>query len=202
MTIVLYADSDLPRCLNTASKQDKRARKLAQLRSGIPVKRTARPNPQGFFSRTVFVTLKNGEEVVIQFRPDPLNIEPFKLARKVLGEVVPEVKLIEDDEELTRNKVWVYPLTRIPGETWLDGAAGNSEETRATTLRSLGRIFARGFIADNSELVVDSVLRPHLELLLASTDTQIGQLKDEVKELIAKLDQLKTLPLFIAHFDL
>jgi hypothetical protein len=147
------------------------------------------------------VTLQSGEDVVIQFRPEPLDIQPFQIARKALGEAVPEVKVIED-EDLARDNIWVYWMTCIPGKTWLDGARGKYSETRVTTVRSLGRLFAKGYIAHNSEAVVHSVIQPHLELLLASEDPRVRQFEGEVKKLIGKLDQLKSLPLFIAHFDL
>lgn len=202
MAIEITSDADLPNCLNTPSKQATKARQLAYLHSGIPAKKTRLPQPQGYFSRTVIVTLQNGEEVVIQFRPEPLNLEPFEVARKALGAaVVPDVKAIQDDE-LQRAGIGVYWMTCIPGRTWLDGARGSRAQTRVTTVRSLGRILSKGYVDDSSELVVERQLRHHLALLLSSDDAQIRRFHPVVRDLLAKLDQLKILPLFVAHFDL
>ncbi|KAL9079626.1 MAG: hypothetical protein Q9157_001511 [Trypethelium eluteriae] len=201
MTIEITSDADLPKCLNTPSKQTTQARRLAHLHSGIAAKKARGPRPQGFFSRTAIVTLQNGEDVVIQFRPEPLDLEPFQVARRVLGAVVPDVEVIQNTE-LECEGIWVYWMTCIPGKTWLDGARGKVSQTRITTVRSLGRILSRGYINDNSELVVNHKLYPHLELLLASEDTQISQFHGIARDLRGQLDQLKHLPLFIAHFDL
>lgn len=211
MTIEITSDADLPKCLNTPAKQTKKARQLAQSHSGSgnPAKSVRRPHPQGFFSRTVIVTLKDGEDVVKQFRPEQLDIKPFQVARKVLGPAVPEVRHIQD-EELEREGIWVYWLTCIPGSTWSEGARGRVSRTRVTTVRSLGRILAKGHvdvddssdINDNSAMVTERKLRPHLELILASEHPQIRQFHAVAEDLLGKLDQLKVLPLFVAHFDL
>ncbi|KAF2792725.1 hypothetical protein K505DRAFT_325968 [Melanomma pulvis-pyrius CBS 109.77] len=201
MVIEITSDADLPKCLNTVSKQAAKARQLAQSYSGIPAKKAQGPRPQGFFSRTMIVTLQNGEEVVIQFRPEPLDVEPFKVARRVLGPAVPDVKILQD-EELEREGIWTYWITCIPGKTWFDGARGKGPQTLVTTVQSLGRILSKGRIEGSSELVVDRKLRPHVELLLSSEDNQIRRFHGVARDLFGKLDQLKILPLFISHFDL
>ncbi|KAF1828993.1 hypothetical protein BDW02DRAFT_574389 [Decorospora gaudefroyi] len=201
MTIEITSDADLPKCLNTPSKQTTKARQLAHLHLGIPSKQARGPRPQGFFSRTVIVTLQDGKDIVIQFRPEPLDLEPFQVARRVLGAAVPDVKVIQD-EELECEGIWVYWMTCISGKTWLDGARGKVSQTRVTTLRSLGRILSKGHVDDSSGLVVDRKLHPHLERLLASEDPQIRRFHVVARDLIGKLDQLKNLPLFVAHFDL
>ncbi|KAF2796871.1 hypothetical protein K505DRAFT_400234 [Melanomma pulvis-pyrius CBS 109.77] len=188
MTVEITSDADMPKCLNTPSKQATKARQLAYLHSGIPAKKARGPRPQGFFSRTMIVTLQNGEDVVIQFRPEPLDLESFQVARRALGAIVPDVK--------------VYWIECIPGKTWLEGARGRVSQTRVTTVRSLGRILSKGYVGDSSALVVDRNLRPHLELLLASEDPQIRLFHAVARDLLGKLDQLKNLPLFVAHFDL
>lgn len=60
----------------------------------------------------MIVTLQNGEEVVIQFRPEVMDLEPFRIAREALGPVVPDIALLED-EELALNSIWAYRMTRI-----------------------------------------------------------------------------------------
>ncbi|KAL8861264.1 MAG: hypothetical protein Q9178_002480 [Gyalolechia marmorata] len=201
MAIVITSDIDLPERLNTSSKQIIKAQQLAYLHSGIPAKKARTSRPPGFFSRTVIVALQNEEEVVIQFRPEPLDLEPFEVARKVLGAAVPVVTEIQD-EELEHDGIWVYWMTCIPGKIWLDGARGKRAQTLVTTLGSLGRVLSKGYIGDSSELVVGRRLRPHLELLLSSKDPQIGQFHYVARDLFGQLDQLKILPLFVSHFDL
>ncbi|KAL8908650.1 MAG: hypothetical protein Q9171_005362 [Xanthocarpia ochracea] len=187
MAIVITSDTDLPECLDTSSKQTIKAQQLAHLHSGIPTKKARTSRPPGFFSRTVIVTLQNDEEVVIQFRPEPLDLEPFEVARKVLGAAVPGVTVIQD-EELEHDGIWVYWMTCIPGKTWLYGARGKRAQTLVTTLGSLGRVLSKGYIGDSSELVVGRRLRPHLALLLSSKDPQIGQFHYVARDLFGQLD--------------
>lgn len=204
MVIEITSDDDLPDCLNTASKQAKKARQLAHSHSGIPAKKAECPCLQGFFSRTVIVTLKNDEDVVIQFRPEPLDLEPFELARKVLGPVVPEIKQLQD-EELEGEAIWVYWMTRVPGKTWHEGVRGKDRRSVVTINRSLGRILSKGRIEgsnSSSELVINERVRPHLALLLSSEDDQIRPFHNIARDLLGKLDRLKILPLFVSHFDL
>lgn len=206
MVIEITSDDDLPDCLNTASKQAKKARQLAHSHSGIPAKNAQGASLQGFFSRTLIVTLQNNEEVVIQFRPEPLDLEPFDLARKVLGPVVPQIKQLQD-EELEGEAIWVYWMTRVPGKTWHEGVRGKGRKSVVTINRSLGRILSKGRIegssgSSSSELVLDQKVGPHLALLLSSEDDHIRPFHNLASYLLGKLDRLKILPLFISHFDL
>lgn len=63
------------------------------------------------------MTLQNGEELVIQFRPEPLDLESFEVACRVLGPVVPDIKLLRD-EELEGDGIWAYWMTRVRGRRW------------------------------------------------------------------------------------
>ncbi|KAL8942015.1 MAG: hypothetical protein Q9216_001905 [Gyalolechia sp. 2 TL-2023] len=201
MVVEITSDADLPESLNTSSKQTTKARQLAHLHTGIPTTKARTSQPPGFFSRPAIVTLENGEEVVIQFRPEPLDLEPFVLARKVLGAAVPLIEGIPD-EELEREGIRVYWITCILGKTWLHGSSGKRAQILVTTVRSLGRVLSKGYVADSSEMVVERKLRPHLALLLASQDPQITRFHHAARVLWDQLEQLKTLRLFIAHFDL
>lgn len=201
MVIEIISDGDMPPCLNTSSKQAKKARELAHAHTGIPARKAQGPQPQGFFSRTMIVTLNTGEEIVIQFRPEVLDLEPFKIARAALGSVVPEIGLLED-EELKQNGIWAYWMTRCPGKTWVEGIRGKDATALVTLNQSLGRILSRGFVEGKSELVVDKKIRPHLQLLLASQEDRIRPFHGLASELSQQLARLSSLPLFISHFDL
>lgn len=203
MAIAVESNKDLPTCLNTAQKQARKAKQLASAHSGVRAKKARGPGVQGFFSRTIIVTLQTGEEVVIQFRPEAMDIRPFKTARQALGPVVPDIKEL-DDEDLARHGIWAYWMTCIPGQTWVHGVRGRGPEAIVTINRSLGRIFARGHVEGNSSDndVVNRKLRLHLELLLCSEKSEVQPFKDIARELLGELDRLKRLPLFISHYDL
>ena len=201
MAIEITSDSDLPKSLDTPAKQKKKAAQLASSNAGIPAKKTRGVFPKGFFSRTVIVTLQNGEEIVIQFRPERLNIEPFELARKTLGPVVPEIKPLRDDD-LGQEGIWAYWMTCMPGKTWLEGIRGKSPASLVTINRSLGRVLSQGYVANNSSNVVEQRLRPHLNMILASENEKVRQFHSTAAQLLSNLDKLKMLPLFISHFDL
>lgn len=143
MVIEIISDADMPPCLNTPAKQAKKARELAQAHSGIPTRKAQGPGLQGFFSRTMIVTLQTGDELVVQFRPEVLDMEPFKLARAKLGSVVPDIGCLEDDE-LEQNRIWAYWMTRCPGKTWHEGVRGKDATALVTINRSLGRILFPG----------------------------------------------------------
>ncbi|KAH8772205.1 hypothetical protein BGZ57DRAFT_896052 [Hyaloscypha finlandica] len=187
--------------LNTEQKQAKKAKQLAQFHSGIPAKRAQGPRIQGCFSRTMLVTLQDSKEVVIQFRPEPLDIGPFKIARQALGQVVPDIELLKD-EELEREHIWAYWVNRIPGKIWFDCIRGGSPKVIITINKSLGRILSRGYVEGNIANVVDNTLRPHLEMLISTQNSEIQPFREVAQEFLGKLDQLKRLPLFISHFDL
>ncbi len=201
MLIEITSDDDMPECLNTSSKQAEKARDLALLYSPIPARWVEGPQLQGFFSRTMIVTLQNDHKIVIQFRHQPLETEPFITARKEFGPIVPEINLLED-QSLEFEGIWVYCMTYVPGKTWLEGATGKDPKTLVTFNRSLGRILSKGCVDGSSEEVVNTKLRPHLALLLSSEDNHIRQFRSVTSNLLGKLDGLKTLPLFVSHFDL
>ncbi len=201
MVISIDSNADMPKCLNTEAKQVKKAKQLAQLHSGVPAKKAQGPRVQGCFSRTMLVTLKDGKEVVIQFRPEPMNIVPFKIARQALGPIVPDIELVKD-EELENWGIWTYWMNRLPGKTWFEGIRGADPHARVTINKSLGAIFARGCIERSSADVIESTLRPHLETLVSTPKSEAQPFREVASDFLGMLDQLKRLPLFISHFDL
>jgi hypothetical protein len=64
------------------------------------------------FSKTVVVTLKDESKAVIPFRYEPLDIEPFLSARKLMADLVPTVKNLHD-EELEAAELWPVYLSYI-----------------------------------------------------------------------------------------
>ncbi|KAL4903325.1 hypothetical protein BDW74DRAFT_179744 [Aspergillus multicolor] len=197
----IITDKDLPAILNTPAKQPKRAKKLVAERLGVTVKRASRAPIQGMFSRTLFLELSDGREVVHQFRTDPLELASFNTAKEILGSVVPEVVVLES-EELRNEGVYAYSLTRVPGQTWLHGICGKGAEGRIAINKSLGKVFSKGFMATTSEDAVEENVRPHLEAILASEQDEIIAYRPHVQGFLDKLEDLEKLPLWIAHYDL
>jgi len=138
---------------------------------------------------------------VIQFRPEPLDIGPFKVARKALGEAVPDIEELQD-EGLASNGIWVYSMSCIPGQTWLNGARGKGSAARVTINKSLARILSKSYIDGSADQVVESQLKPRLNILLASAEPKIQPFHAAAKDMLQNIDQLKVLPLFLSHFDL
>ena len=93
-------------------------------------------------------------------------------------------------------------MNRVSGKTWTEGIRGGSPKVLVTINKSLGKILSRGYVEGNSADVVDSTLRPHLKMLVATQKSEVQPFREVAKEFLGKLDQLKRLPLFISHFDL
>ncbi|KAI0433368.1 hypothetical protein F5Y09DRAFT_329066 [Xylaria sp. FL1042] len=180
---LISSDKDLPKLLDTPTKQVKWAKKLAAEHLGSTAKRVDKPPMQGMFSRTLFLTLADGREVVLQFRTEPLELDAFKVARKALGSIA-------------------YSLTRLHGKMWIHGVAGKGTSGRIAINRSLGHIFSQGYLTGSSGEAVNDKIRPHLEAILESPLQEILPYRHRFEGFLDKLEQLKKLPLWVAHYDL
>ncbi|KAI0517354.1 hypothetical protein F5B22DRAFT_119286 [Xylaria bambusicola] len=198
---MVTADTDLPKLLDTPAKQVKWVKKLVAEHLKSAAKRIDKPPMQGMFSRTLFVTLADGREVVVQFRTEALDINAFKIAKAALGSFVPDAEAL-GNEELESARAWAYSLTLMPGKMWLRGVAGKGAEGRIAVNKSLGRVFSKGFLADNSCEAVETKLRPHLDAILASPLEDILPYKATVESFAKRLDEFAQLPLWVAHYDL
>ncbi|KAI1300447.1 hypothetical protein F5Y03DRAFT_228228 [Xylaria venustula] len=198
---MVTADTDLPKLLDTPAKQVKWVKKLVAEHLKSAAKRIDKPPMQGMFSRTLFVTLADGREVVVQFRTEPLDINAFKIAKAALGSFVPDAEAL-GNEKLESAGAWAYSLTLMPGKMWLRGVAGKGAEGRIAVNKSLGRVFSKGFLADNSCKAVETKLRPHLDAILASPLEDIIPYKATVESFAKRLDEFAQLPLWVAHYDL
>ncbi|KAJ5715830.1 uncharacterized protein N7483_013011 [Penicillium malachiteum] len=138
----INSDKDLPKILDTPSKQVKWVKKLILKHLGSAVKRVDRPPIQGMFTRTLMLVLADGREVVQQFRSEPLDVYAFQLAQKTLGSVVPDVTALPD-EDLLREGIWAYSFNRLPGKLWVHGIAGKGAEGRVAINKSLSRNLER-----------------------------------------------------------
>jgi len=197
----ISSDNDLPKLLNTPTKQVKWAKKLVAEHLGSAVKRVDKPPMQGMFSRTLFLTLADGREIAQQFRTEPLDLDAFKVAREALGSIVPDATALES-EELLNEGVWAYSPTRLPGKIWLHGVAGKGAEGRIAINKSLGGAFSKGWLASSSGEAIETNIRPHLEAILASPLEDIDPYRHHLQGFLDKLEQLKQLPLWVTHYDL
>jgi hypothetical protein len=195
------SDKDLPELLDNRTKQVKWAKKLVNKHLGSAAKRVDNPPIQGMFSRTLFLTLADAREVVVQFRTEPLDVNAFKIAKGALGSFVPDVRSL-DDEELESDGAWAYSFARMPGKIWHQGVAGRGAEGRIAVNKSLGRVFSKGFLAYNSDEAIRNQVRPHIDAILASPLEEVLPYKDTLEGFANNLDELAQLPLWVAHYDL
>lgn len=198
---LVASDNDLPKSLNTPTKQVKRLKKLVLEHLCSASKRVDRPPMQGMYSRTFFVTLADSREVVVQFRTEQLDLDAFRLAREALGEVVPEATALAD-EELENDGAWAYSFNRLPGKMWVHDVAGKGAEGRIAVNKSLGRVFSKGCLASTSADAISANVRPHLEAVLASQLEEVTAYRPLLQGLHGKLDEMSKLPLWVTHYDL
>lgn len=102
----------------------------------------------------MIVALQDKTELVIQFRPEQLSVEPFKVARAALGPVVPDIVLLKD-EDLEQNGIWTYCMMRIPGQMCSEGVRNKGSRVVVTIAKSLGRILSKGHVKGSSSKVID-----------------------------------------------
>ncbi|CAN8102036.1 unnamed protein product [Discula destructiva] len=137
----ITSSKDWPKLLDTPAKQVKWVKRLVREQLGSTAKHCDSPPMQGMFSKTLFVTLTDSREVMVQFRTEPLDVQAFKIAKGALGSYVPDATCLES-EELEREGVWTYWLTRMPGLMWHQGVAGKGAEGRVSVNKSLGRVLS------------------------------------------------------------
>jgi len=77
VTKFVEPNADLPKTLNSDAKQIARAKTLAEAYLGVKAQNAKGPRVQGLFSRTMKVTMDNGEEAIIQFRVEPVDVASF-----------------------------------------------------------------------------------------------------------------------------
>ena len=135
------------------------------------------------------------------FRIEQLDIDVFKIAKGALGSFVPNAEAF-GNEELEKAGTWAYSLARMPGKMWLHGITGKGAEGRIAINKSLGRVFSKGFLANDSHEAVETKLRPHLNAILASPLKDIFPYKATVQSFTRRPDEFTQLLLWVAHYDL
>ncbi|GAM82982.1 hypothetical protein ANO11243_009680 [Dothideomycetidae sp. 11243] len=203
MSVQIHSDADMPECLSSWDKQAAHAARLAGIHCiGQPTLGACPPSPQGCFSRTAIVLLQNGQDVVVQFRLEPMDTTPFDLAHSILGDLVPAIREIQDTE-LNRDGVYVYLMSCIPGKTWEQAGLYRYIEIKAVVMQDLARVLSKCCISDgDTAQVIEDQVRPHLQRILKSEDPVILRFKGKAESLMYNLDSLKRLPLFLSHADL
>ncbi|KAI9708902.1 MAG: hypothetical protein M1828_002574 [Chrysothrix sp. TS-e1954] len=201
------AEKVMPKFLNTDAKLKRRARDLAEKQTGIASTKASFPRIQGFFSKTVFVVFKDGSEAAVQFRYEPLDVEPFSRARRMIGDVVP-LTIQLHDEEVEAADLWPIFMTKMPGEILLDQEDEWDHSAGVNMLASLGRIFAKGFVegengeGGDSRAIVTSTIIPRLQKILDSEQEEVKPYQHKVRTLLNEVHKLDILPLQLVHFDL
>jgi len=210
MTRFIETDNDLPVSLNTASKQVAVAKRLAQSHLNRRATKARGVAIQGFFSRTLIVTMDNKTQAIIQLRVEPLDITIFHHARQILGDIVPDIAAITDSS-LEIEQIYPYYMTFMPGDTWWRSPAFDNIELNNKCAISLGRVLARGYVSYDNGAVVESNIIPNLKRIQSAMDdsttnpervAQMEPFRKDVQRMLETADQLKVLPLFISHADL
>ncbi|KAI9809970.1 MAG: hypothetical protein M1826_003805 [Phylliscum demangeonii] len=192
----------LPTTLRAPGRQKKRARELAERHLKKATRAACFPRIQGMFSLTVIVTFQDHTEGVVQFRYEPLDPEPFRRARAFLGELVPTVEILED-EELQAADLWPVYLSYISGITWFERMDRWTAQHNVLVAKSLGRVLSRGVVlGGTSEGVIESEILPRLRALLESGQEVIQPFAAQIQRLVDDAHQVNPLPLQLAHLDL
>ncbi|KFY38745.1 hypothetical protein V494_04214 [Pseudogymnoascus sp. VKM F-4513 (FW-928)] len=199
----MASDSQFPPTLNNAEKQINKAKELATQHLGIEAVSAQLTTTQGCFSRTLEVSLEDGRTIIIQFRIEALDAEPFFGARKLLGDLVPIIEAIHDPE-LVKDGIWPFYMTRIPGKPIMEYENIWNQNQLATCTKSLGRVFARCFVEGNADEAVDSDIIPNLQKIRT-----YALEREDVKPFLVIIDKLidgapglKKFPLFFGHLDI
>lgn len=193
-------DSEFPENLNSTEKQIAEAKLLIAQHLAVPVTEAKPVEIQGCFSKTYEATLKDGRNVIIQFRIEPLEVGPFATAHQLLGDQVPIIEAIEAPH-LTQQKVWPFYMSKIPGATWLEQEKQWQDEQQIVCMKSLGRLYAKCFMPGSSDEAVEKVI-DHLRRIRALDEKDVSQYYELIDHLIRSAPQLRSLPLFYTHFDL
>ncbi len=194
-------DKKFPPFLNTSSKQMGRARRLMENHLQTSTKKARPVAFQGMYSKTYIVTLGTGVEVVVQFRYEPLDIEPFKRARAAMGDLVPTIEMLKD-EEVEAADLWPVYMSLIPGVPWVRRSERWGPQLNIKVARSLGKALSLCLVPGSSADVVNDSVVPRLRELLSSNENEIIPFSGCIHSLIDDAHQLDKLPLFISHFDL
>lgn len=125
---------------------------------------------------------------MIQFRTEPLDVDAFKIAKGALGPLVPDARALESNG-LEEEGVWAYSFPRMPGKMWHHGVVGRGAEGRIAVNKSLGRVFSKGYLAENSNEAVSKTVRPHLDAILTSPLQEIQPFKGTLQGFADKLSQ-------------
>jgi hypothetical protein len=199
----ICSDDDLPPMLNTPEKQHEVTRQLLLAHFGAVPTAFEAPPLQGGFSKTLFATLPDSRQLVLQFRTEPLDVTPFATARTVLGPaVIPTCQRLASPS-LEAEGVWAYVQDRKPGQLLLHADRTQGRPARIAAASSLGHILSRGHPSDTSASAITNRLRPHLTAILTSPLSEITPAhRDTAQHLLASLSQLSELPLWVSHYDL
>lgn len=192
---------DLPTSLIPPMRRVIWAKKLVKKHLGVDAVSSDKPPRQGLFSSTLFVRLEDKRNVVVQFRTEPLDVNSYMLARETLADTVPDIMELSDDE-LLEEGVWAYCYKRLSGKTLAYNAGAKTALGRIALNTSLGGIFSRGYIAENSVDAIEDTVRPHIKAVLASAHPEVEPHRVLLEQFLSVLHSLQALPLWVAHRDL
>lgn len=115
----------------------------------------------------MFITFNDAAKVVLQFRPEPLDMIPFYFAREALGPIVPEIGDIRN-EALEKDGIAIYHMTMMSGRIYCEALTGQKSTALPIINKSLSEIYTDGYLQNSSAAMIEERLRPHFDLIITS----------------------------------
>lgn len=181
----------------------KEAKAIATLHFGLKVVSAEECRLQGLFSYTVNVTMRDGSQHVVQLRAETVHEENSQQAHDILGDFVPvPVRVVRDGSTVP----FAYIMPRIPGFTYYT-STGRTQWPAENEIRFAGQIGDMiGRCCSQRNVmecdIIDTFVVPRLQLYMSSDEPGIAPFKDLIKSRLARVDELRVLPMCWSHWDI
>lgn len=167
----------------------------------IDIKSIFKCEVQGYSSTTYIVEYMDNYKIIIQFRRETLNKNNFLEARKILGNIVPDIKKIDSNI----NNI-VYKFSYIPGITLSTAMRQMDcykfEELLPKISSKLGEILAKCVLKKSSFESLNEKIIPELKSCILNRDVKLLPYMEKIKNILNSLNNFETYPLALIHGDI
>jgi hypothetical protein len=157
---------------------------------------------QGYFSHTVNVGMRDGSHYVVQLRSESVHEENAQQGHEILGDLVPvPIRVIREGSPVP----YAYIMPHVSGSTWLTRDTRGWELAKhVKVVGQIGDMIGKccGHKQSTESDIIDSFIIPHLQLYLEWDEPSVAPYKGIIKSLLDKVDDLRKLPVALAHWDL
>ncbi|KAJ5975355.1 hypothetical protein N7481_009062 [Penicillium waksmanii] len=177
------------------------AHRLAASIWGQKVVSVKRVNVQGLGSITLEVFMDDGSCRIIQFRTQPLDLNPA-INQPPSWKLRSRCTKIENSVR-SRDNVFVFHMERITGKTWME-ADEHWEPAPVQCVTSLGRVLSKCFVF-RTEHEIENYVKPNLQKILnmpTRSNIDVRPYFPLVEELVEVCPKLKRFSGFFSHLDL